>query len=131
MCIRDSTGAARAVGKVLPDLNGKLDGVSVRVPTPDASLTDLVAELKVSVTAAEVNAALKKAAEGSLKGIIEYTDEELVSTDVIGNPHSSIFDSRQTMVIPGSRMVKVLSWYDNEWGYSMRCVDLMVKAAAL
>jgi len=127
--IPPTTGAARAVGKVLPDLNGKLDGVSVRVPTPDASLTDLVVELKVSVTAAEVNAALKKAAEGSLKGILEYTEDPIVSSDIIGNPASSVIDGLSTLTMPkdGGNMVKVFSWYDNEWGYSCRCIDLFKK----
>jgi glyceraldehyde 3-phosphate dehydrogenase len=124
--IPTTTGAARAVGKVLPDLNGKLDGISVRVPTPDASLTDLVAELKRDVTAAEVNAALKKAADGPLKGILEYSEDPIVSSDIIGNPASSIIDSLSTATLPkeGGNMLKVLSWYDNEWGYSNRCIDL-------
>ncbi|MFC1509378.1 type I glyceraldehyde-3-phosphate dehydrogenase [Candidatus Omnitrophota bacterium] len=121
--IPTSTGAARAVGKVLPELNGKLDGVSVRVPTPDASLVDLVAELKTSATAAEVNAELKKAAEGKLKGILEYTEDPIVSSDVIGNPASSIIDGLMTAVLENN-MLKVFSWYDNEWGYSCRCIDL-------
>jgi glyceraldehyde 3-phosphate dehydrogenase len=129
--IPTTTGAARAVGKVLPELNGKLDGVSIRVPTPVASLTDLVAELKVSVTAAGVNAAMKKAAEGSLKGILEYTEDPIVSSDVIGNPASSIIDGLSTLTMPkdGGTMVKVFSWYDNEWGYSSRCIDLFKKMA--
>ena len=121
--IPTTTGAARAVGKVLPELNGKLDGVSVRVPTPDASLTDLVAELEKDVTADEVNAALKEAAEGSLKGILEYTEDPIVSSDIIGNPASSIIDGLMTATI-GGNMIKVFSWYDNEWGYSIRCIDL-------
>ncbi len=129
--IPTTTGAARAVGKVLPELNGKLDGISVRVPTPDASLTDLVAELKRDVTAAEVNAALKKAAEGSLKGILEYTEDPIVSSDIIGNPASSVIDGLSTATLPkeGGNMLKVLSWYDNEWGYSNRCIDLFKKMA--
>jgi glyceraldehyde 3-phosphate dehydrogenase len=124
--IPTTTGAARAVGKVMPELNGKLDGVSVRVPTPDGSLTDLVAELKVSVTAAEVNAAMKKASETNLKGILEYSEDPLVSSDIVGNPASSIIDGLSTLTMPkdGGNMVKVFSWYDNEWGYSNRCVDL-------
>ena len=121
--IPTTTGAARAVGKVLPELNGKLDGVSVRVPTPDASLTDLVAELEKDVTADEVNASLKKAAEGSLRGILEYTEDPIVSSDIIGNPASSIIDGLMTAAI-GGNMIKVFSWYDNEWGYSSRCIDL-------
>ncbi len=129
--IPTTTGAARAVGKVLPELNGKLDGISVRVPTPDASLTDLVAELRRDVTAAEVNAALKKAAEGSLKGILEFSEDPIVSSDIIGNPASSVIDSLSTSTLPkeGGNMVKVLSWYDNEWGYSNRCIDLFKKMA--
>ena len=121
--IPTTTGAARAVGKVIPELNGKLDGVSVRVPTPDASLTDLVAELKKDVTAEEVNDAFKAAADGPLKGILEFTDEPIVSSDIIGNPASSIIDGLMTSVI-GGNMLKVFSWYDNEWGYSSRCIDL-------
>jgi glyceraldehyde 3-phosphate dehydrogenase len=121
--IPTSTGAARVVGEVIPELKGKLNGISLRVPTPTVSICDFVADVKRTVTSAEVNQAFKKAAEGSLKGILEYTEEELVSTDFRGNPASSIFDAESTMVIDGS-MVKVLSWYDNEWGYSCRLVDL-------
>lgn len=121
--IPTTTGAARAVGKVIPELNGKLDGVSVRVPTPDASLTDLVAELKKDVTAEEVNDAFKAAADGPMKGILEYTEEPIVSSDIIGNPASSIIDGLMTSVL-GGNMLKVFSWYDNEWGYSSRCIDL-------
>ncbi|MDP2982593.1 MAG: type I glyceraldehyde-3-phosphate dehydrogenase [Candidatus Latescibacter sp.] len=121
--IPTTTGAARAVGKVLPELNGKLDGVSIRVPTPDGSLTDLVAELKVNTTAGDVNAALKAAAEGYLKGILEYTEDPIVSSDVIGNPASSIIDGLMTSML-GGNMLKVFAWYDNEWGYSNRCIDL-------
>jgi glyceraldehyde 3-phosphate dehydrogenase len=121
--IPTTTGAARAVGKVLPELNGKLDGISVRVPTADASLTDLVAELKKDVSRDDVNSALKAAAESSLQGILEYTEVPIVSSDVIGNPASSIVDGLMTASI-GGNMVKVLSWYDNEWGYSNRCIDL-------
>ena len=121
--IPTTTGAARAVGKVIPELNGKLDGVSVRVPTPDASLTDLVAELKKNVAAEEVNAAFKAAAEGPMKGILEFTMDPVVSSDIIGNPASSIIDGLMTSVI-GGNMLKVFSWYDNEWGYSNRCIDL-------
>jgi len=122
--IPTTTGAARAVGKVLPQLNGKLDGISIRVPTPDASVTDLVAVLKEDVTAADVNAALKAAAEGELKGILEYTEDPIVSSDVIGNPASSIVDGLMTANL-GGNLIKVLSWYDNEWGYSNRCIDLL------
>ena len=121
--IPTTTGAAIAVGKVMPELNGKLDGISVRVPTPDASLVDFVAELKTDTTAEAVNAAMKEAADGSLKGILEYTDDPIVSSDVIGNPASSVVDGLMTSVMEGN-MVKMLSWYDNEWGYSCRCIDL-------
>lgn len=123
--IPTTTGAAKAVGKVIPELNGKLDGVSLRVPTPDGSFTDLVAFLKKDVTVEEVNAAMKEAAEGPMKGILEYTEDPIVSQDIVGNSHSSIFDSLFTMV--NGNMVKVGSWYDNEWGYSCRVVDLMHK----
>jgi len=122
--IPTTTGAARAIGKVIPDLNGKLDGLSVRVPVPDGSLTDLTAVLKKSATVEEINAAMKKAAEGELKGILEYTEDPIVSVDVIGNPHSSVFDAASTIVIDGN-LIKVLAWYDNEWGYSCRCIDLL------
>ncbi len=128
--IPTTTGAARAVGKVIPELNGKLDGMAVRVPTPDGSLVDLVAELEKEVTADEVNAAMKEAAEGKMKGILEYCEDPIVSVDIIGNPHSSIFDSKSTSVMEGNK-VKVLSWYDNEWGYSNRCVDLLKKMASM
>lgn len=121
--IPTTTGAAKAVGKVLPELNGKLNGMAVRVPTPDGSLVDLVAELDKNVTAEDVNQAFKEAAEGDLKGILEYSEEPLVSTDIIGNPHSSIVDGLSTMILEDN-MVKVVSWYDNEMGYSSRCVDL-------
>jgi glyceraldehyde 3-phosphate dehydrogenase len=121
--IPTTTGAARAVGKVIPELDGKLNGMSMRVPTPTGSCTDLVALLKKNVTIEEVNAALKAAAEGELKGILEYTEEPIVSVDVIHNSASSIIDGASTMVMDGN-MVKVLSWYDNEWGYSSRCIDL-------
>ncbi|VAX29873.1 NAD-dependent glyceraldehyde-3-phosphate dehydrogenase [hydrothermal vent metagenome] len=123
--IPTSTGAAKAIGKVIPELNGKLDGMSLRVPTPDGSITDLVAELKKEVTVEEVNAAMKEAAEGSMKGVLEYTEDPIVSADIIGNAHSSIFDSLSTMV--QGNMVKVVSWYDNEYGYSCRVVDLLLK----
>lgn len=121
--IPTTTGAAKAVGKVLPELNGKLNGMAVRVPTPTGSLTDLVAELDKNVTAEEVNAALKEAAEGPLKGILEYTEDPIVSRDIIGNIHSSIVDGLSTMVLEDN-MVKAVSWYDNEMAYSARCVDL-------
>jgi glyceraldehyde 3-phosphate dehydrogenase len=121
--IPSSTGAAKAVSLVLPELKGKLNGMSMRVPTPNVSVTDLVAELKVNVTVDEVNAALKAAADGPLKGILKYSDEPLVSSDYNGDPASSTVDALSTMVVEGN-MVKVVSWYDNEWGYSMRVVDL-------
>ncbi|MBM3211857.1 type I glyceraldehyde-3-phosphate dehydrogenase, partial [Candidatus Poribacteria bacterium] len=121
--IPTSTGAAKAIGLVLPDLAGKMDGIAIRVPTPNVSLVDLVAELNNPATKDEVNAAMKKAAEGSMKGILQYVEEELVSIDFNGNPNSSIFDAPSTMVQPGG-FVKVFSWYDNEWGYSNRVVDL-------
>ncbi len=118
-----STGAARVVGVVIPELKGKLNGIALRVPTPTVSICDFVADLKQKVTAEEVNRAFKVAAEGNLKGILEYCEEPLVSVDFRGNPASSIFDAESTMVIDGN-MVKVLAWYDNEWGYSCRLVDL-------
>lgn len=122
--IPTTTGAAAAVGLVLPELNGKLDGFAIRVPTPTVSVVDLTATLKQTVTVEQVNAAVKAAAEGALKGILQYCDEELVSVDFVKNAHSSIFDSLYTKVIDGN-LVKVLSWYDNEWGYSCRIVDLV------
>jgi len=131
--IPTSTGAARAVGKVLPELNGKLNGFALRVPVPDGSIVDLVARLKKTVTAEDVNAALKNASEGALKGIMEYCEDPLVSSDIIGNSHSSIIDALSTMTMPGDRgeFVKVVSWYDNEWGYASRVADLIAKASAL
>lgn len=122
--IPSSTGAAKAVSLVLPELKGKLNGMAMRVPTPNVSVTDLVAELKVSVTVEEVNAALKAAADGPMKGILKYSDEPLVSSDYNGDPASSTIDALSTMVVEGN-MVKVISWYDNEWGYSNRVVDLV------
>ncbi len=121
--IPTSTGAARAVGLVLPELNGKLNGVAFRVPTSTGSITDFTAQVSREVTAGEINEAYKKAAEGSMKGILEYNDEALVSSDYKGNPHSSIIDGLSTMVMAGN-MVKVMGWYDNEWGYSCRTTDL-------
>ncbi|PIX34406.1 MAG: type I glyceraldehyde-3-phosphate dehydrogenase [Bacteroidetes bacterium CG_4_8_14_3_um_filter_31_14] len=121
--IPTTTGAAKAVGKIIPALKGKIDGMAVRVPTPTGSLVDFVANLKVEVTKEQVNAVMKKAAEGPLKGILEYTEDPIVSVDVIHNSHSSIFDAQSTMVL--GKTVKVLSWYDNEWGYSSRVVDLI------
>ena len=121
--IPTNTGAARAVGLVLPELNGKLHGVAFRVPTATGSITDFVANLSKDVTVDEVNEAFLKAAQGPLKGIVEYTDEPLVSSDCRGNPHSCIFDSLSTIVMQ-DRMVKIMGWYDNEWGYSCRTADL-------
>ncbi len=122
--ILTTTGAAKAVGEVLPGLDGRLDGMAMRVPVPDGSTVDLVVELERDVTVEEVNAAVKAAADGPLAGIIEYTEDHIVSTDVIGNPHSSIFDASGTHVL-GGNLVKVMTWYDNEWGYSNRVVDLI------
>jgi len=122
--IPTSTGAAKAMGKVIPETKGKLDGMAIRVPVPDGSLVDLVTLLKRNVTREEVNAAMKKHAEGDMKGILEYTEDPIVSTDVIGNPSSSIFDASATIVV-GGNLVKVLAWYDNEWGYSNRVIDLI------
>ena len=129
--IPTSTGAAKALGLVLPELKGRVDGMSMRVPTPDGSVVDLVCELGRKVTRDEINAAMKAAAEGPLKGILEYCTDPIVSVDVVGNPASSVFDSLQTMVMDGGWMegsfVKCISWYDNEWGYSNRVVDLIRK----
>ncbi len=128
--IPTTTGAAKAVGKVLPDLNGKLDGFALRVPVIVGSAVDLVVELKKPATVDQINAVVKAAADGELKGVLEYCDDPIASSDIIGNPASSIFDSLCTMVMAGN-MVKVVSWYDNEWGYSNRTVDLMEKMAKL
>jgi len=122
--IPTTTGAAKAVGLVIPELKGKLNGMSMRVPTPNVSVVDVVLETSKDVTVESANAALKKAAEGKLKGILAYTDEPLVSTDFNGNPNSSIVDGLSTMVV-GTKMIKVLSWYDNEWGFSCRVIDLI------
>jgi glyceraldehyde 3-phosphate dehydrogenase len=124
--IPTTTGAAKATALVIPEVKGKIDGIAIRVPTPDVSLTELTVEVERTVTIAEVNAAFKAAAEGPLKGILAYTEEELVSVDYIGNPHSTILDAKNTNVIDGT-LVKVSGWYDNEWGYSSRCVDLIEK----
>ena len=128
--IPTTTGAAKAVGKVLPELDGKLDGMAMRVPVPDGSTVDLVVELEKDVTVEEVNAAVKAAAEGPLAGILEFNEDAIVSTDIIGNPHSSIFDAAGTHVL-GGNLVKVMSWYDNEWGYSNRVVDLIERLGEL
>lgn len=125
--IPTSTGAAAAVGKVLPELNGKLDGMAMRVPTPTGSATDLTVVLDRDVTKEEVNAAMKAAAEGPMKGILQYTEDPIVSADIIGNPYSSIFDAELTSA--SGNLVKIVSWYDNEAGYSARAVDLMVRLA--
>ena len=122
--IPTTTGAAVAVGKVLPELAGKLDGLSIRVPTPDGSLTDFTAVLEEDATVEEINAAFQSAAEGSLQGVLEYSEDPLVLADIVGNAHSCIFDALSTNVVEGN-MVKILGWYDNEWGYSNRCVDLL------
>ncbi len=126
--IPTSTGAAKAIGEVLPTMKGKLDGLAVRVPVMDGSLVDLVCKVKKTVTKDDVNAAMKAAANGPLKGILEYCEDPIVSNDVIGNPASSVFDSLSTVVMQGD-MVKVLSWYDNEWGFSNRVVDALLKFA--
>ncbi len=123
--IPTTTGAAAAVGKIIPALAGKLNGMATRVPTPTGSLVDLVATLEKEVTVEEINAAIKKASENEMKGILEYCEDPIVSVDVIHNPHSSIFDAGSTMV--NGKMIKILSWYDNEWGYSCRVVDLIGK----
>ena len=125
--IPTTTGAAKAVGKVIPELNGKMDGFALRVPTPDGSITDLVAVLKKPATVEEINKAMKAAADGPMKGIMEYTEDPIVSCDIVGNPHSNIFDSLSTMA--NGNLVKVVGWYDNEWGYSCRVVDLLHKIA--
>src|SRR3954453_19923456 len=128
--IPSSTGAAKAVGEVIPELNGKLTGYALRVPVPDGSITDLTSILGKDVTKDEVNAAMKAAADGPLKGILEYATDPLVSSDIIGNPHSSIFMVDQTLVI-GGNLVKTVAWYDNEWGYSCRTADLIARVAKL
>jgi glyceraldehyde 3-phosphate dehydrogenase len=122
--IPTTTGAAKATALVIPEVKGLIDGIAIRVPTPNVSLTELTVEVEKGTTIAEVNAAFKKASEGALKGILHYTEEELVSVDYIGNPASCTLDSKSTNVIDGT-MVKLSGWYDNEWGYSSRCVDLL------
>jgi len=128
--IPTSTGAARAIGKVIPELEGKLDGLAMRVPVPDGSVVDLTVELERSVTAAEVNEAIKRAAEGDLRNILQYETDPIVSSDIVGNSHSSVFDSQLTQVMQGT-LVKVISWYDNEWGYSSRVEELIGRLAEL
>jgi len=127
--IPTTTGAARAVGKVLPHLKGKLDGLAIRVPVPDGSVVDLVCRLKKSVTREDINDAVKETASGPMKAIVEYSEEPLVSSDIIGNPHSSIFDALSTQSSQDG-YARVLSWYDNEWGYSNRVVDLIDRMAS-
>jgi len=127
--IPTTTGAARAVAEVIPELKGKLNGISIRVPTPNVSLVDVTVVLSKNTTTAEVNAALKRAAEGSLKGVLDYTEEPTVSVDYNGNPHSAIVDAIDTQVI-GDNLCKVLAWYDNEWGFSNRMVDVAKYVAA-
>jgi glyceraldehyde 3-phosphate dehydrogenase len=127
--IPTTTGAAKAVGLVIPEVKGKLDGIAIRVPTPDVSIVDLVCEVEKDVTAEELNAKFKEAAEGSMKGILEYCELPLVSTDFMGNAHSSIVDALNTKVMD-KKLVKVLSWYDNEFGYSNRLRDLILYMAS-
>jgi glyceraldehyde 3-phosphate dehydrogenase len=124
--IPTTTGAAKAVGEVMPALKGKIDGISMRVPTPNVSVVDLAALLDKKATAEDVNAALQSASDGALQGIMQFVTEPLVSIDFRGNPHSSIIDAAYTKVMDGD-FVKVMAWYDNEWGYSSRCVDLLKK----
>lgn len=124
--IPTSTGAAKAISLVIPELEGRLHGMALRVPTPDGSVVDLVVELQKDTTVDEINAAMKKNADGPMKGFLQYTEDPIVSIDVVGNPYSSVFDSQLTMMI-GPRMAKIISWYDNEWGYSCRMVDLAGK----
>jgi glyceraldehyde 3-phosphate dehydrogenase len=124
--IPTSTGAAKAIGLVMPEMKGRLDGMSMRVPTPDGSAVDLVAQLKTPVTRDDINAAMEAASEGPMKGILEYCTDPIVSIDVVGNPASCVYDSLQTMVMGGTgTFVKCIAWYDNEWGYSNRVVDLI------
>jgi glyceraldehyde 3-phosphate dehydrogenase len=131
--IPSTTGAARAIGQVLPNLDGKLDGISLRVPVPDGSITDLTCELKQEVTPEQVNQAFRDAAHGPLKGILAYTEDPIVSSDIIDDPHSCIFDAKSTLVSPKGKgtMVKVFGWYDNEWGYSCRTADLVARVGKM
>jgi glyceraldehyde 3-phosphate dehydrogenase len=122
--IPTTTGAAKATSLVIPELKGKIDGISIRVPTPDVSLTHLAVVVEKPVTVQQINDAFRAAAEGPMRGILAYSDEELVSSDYIGNPHSCILDAKSTNVVDGL-LIKVSGWYDNEWGYSSRCVDLL------
>jgi glyceraldehyde 3-phosphate dehydrogenase len=131
--IPSTTGAARAIGLILPNLDGKLDGTALRVPVADGSITDLTAELKQEVTVEQINQAFKEAAAGALRGIVEYTEDPIVSSDIVGNPHSCIFDAKSTMVLPKGKgnLVKIFGWYDNEWGYSCRTADLVARVGKL
>jgi len=126
--IPSSTGAAKAVGKVIPELNGKLTGMSMRVPTANVSVVDLTCRLEKEASYDEIKAAIKEAAQGQLKGILEYSEDELVSTDLRGNSHSSIFDAKAGIAL-NKKFIKLVSWYDNEWGYSMRVLDLIAHVA--
>ncbi|GIW79488.1 MAG: glyceraldehyde-3-phosphate dehydrogenase [Gemmatales bacterium] len=128
--IPSTTGAAKAIGLVIPELNGKLDGIAMRVPVPDGSITDLTVELKKEATVDQINSVFKEAAATTLKGILEYTEDPIVSSDIINNRHSCIFDAKSTMVLGGT-FVKVLGWYDNEWGYSCRTADIVAKVASM
>jgi glyceraldehyde 3-phosphate dehydrogenase len=121
--IPTTTGAAKAIGEVLPSLKGKLHGIAIRVPTPNVSLVDLTAQLAKNATPEEINAAYRKAADGALKGVLQYSDEPTVSVDYNDNPHSAIFDAPNTLVMEGT-LAKVFAWYDNEWGFSQRMVDV-------
>ena len=125
--IPTTTGAAKAISEVIPDMKGRLDGCAVRVPTPDGSLVDLVVEVEKETTKEGVNEAMKKASQGAMKGILQYMEDPIVSIDVVGNSHSSVFDSLSTMV--HGNLVKVFSWYDNEWGFSCRMIDMLKKMA--
>ncbi|MEK7330760.1 MAG: type I glyceraldehyde-3-phosphate dehydrogenase, partial [Candidatus Eisenbacteria bacterium] len=126
--IPTSTGAAKAIGEVLPELKGRLEGIAVRAPVADGSLVDLVCRVRKPASKEAVNAAVKAAAAGPMRGILEYCEDPIVSSDVIGNPHSSVFDALSTSVLDGS-LVKVLAWYDNEWGFSNRVVDALMRMA--
>jgi glyceraldehyde 3-phosphate dehydrogenase len=128
--VPSSTGAARAIGQVLPELAGRLDGLAMRVPVPDGSVVDLTVEVERDTSVEEIQQAMREAAEGPLKGILAYCDEPIVSSDIIGNAHSSIFDAALTQVIQ-KRLVKVISWYDNEWGYSTRVEELIERLARM
>jgi glyceraldehyde 3-phosphate dehydrogenase len=127
--IPTTTGAAKATSLVIPELKGKIDGIALRVPTPDVSFTDLAVVVDKAVTVQQINDAFRAAADGPMAGILQYTEEELVSSDFIGNPHSCILDAKSTNVVDGL-LVKVSGWYDNEWGYASRCVDLLRFVAA-